>query len=99
MRKPVAVALLFLAVVLAGDRLGAGVLRRLLLQSQSRFSTVYRGAARADVLVVGDSRAVNGVNRSEAQRLGGQRVFNLGYNGMGSVLTEALIADYLDHNA
>src|SRR3954463_6646537 len=98
MKKFLLAALLLSCVVLAGDRLGSALLRRLLLESQARFARLYHGGISADILVVGDSRAVNAVNPAAAHNVTGQTVFNLGYNGMSTSIAEALVADYLDHN-
>jgi hypothetical protein len=98
MRRTVIWLLALVLVVLAGDRLGAFVFRRVLLRSQFRFSRVYRGDARADVVVLGDSRGVHSFYVPAIERFTGLRAFNLSYNSMTPPIAEALIADYLDRN-
>lgn len=85
-------------VVIAGDRLGAFVCSRILVQSQFRFSRVYRGGTLTDVLVIGDSRSVHAFYAPAIERLTGRPALNLSYNSMSMPIAEALLADYLDRN-
>src|SRR5207253_3792665 len=85
-------------VVLAGDRIGAYIGRRLLLASQFRFSRIYRGGSNADILVIGDSRGVHSFYAPEIERLTGRPALNLSFNSMSVPIAEALFADYLEHN-
>lgn len=63
----------------------------------SRFARLYRDRdLYADVVALGDSRAVNSFNSAELTRLTDLKWFNLGYNGMDPVIMEAMIADYLE---
>lgn len=86
-------------VVFAGDRLLAAAAGRVLAQSQFRFALLQRGGQQASVLVLGDSRGVNGFYAPEIERRTGERVFNLSYNGMSARIAEAVLSDYLARNA
>jgi len=90
--------MLLLLVVVAGDRIGAWVCSRVLLQSQFRFSRIYRGGTAADVLIIGDSRGVHSFYAPSVERLTGRPALNLSFNSMSMPIAEALLADYLDHN-
>ena len=89
----------FCALVYFGDRVIADFLERIILESQTRFSTVYRGGRERSVLVLGNSRGVNAIYAPATQDIIGIPVLNLSYNGMSMELAEALLADYLDRNA
>lgn len=92
-----AAALVVLAFV--GDRILAAGCRHLLLDSQQRFSVMYRGGVPpGSVLVVGDSRGVNSVYAPAASAVAGRLVFNLSYNGMSTEVAEAVVSDCLDLN-
>jgi hypothetical protein len=94
-----AVWLAVLAIVtLAGDRLGAFVCSRVLIASQFRFSRVYRGGTKADILVIGDSRGVHSFYAPAIERLTGRSALNLSFNSMSMPIAEALLADHLDRN-
>jgi hypothetical protein len=85
------------ALVLAGDRLIAGLLDFALPYSQFRFSRALRGGERAEVLIIGDSRPVS-LYAPEIERRVGVSVFNLSYNGMSTLITEPMLREYLARN-
>lgn len=94
--------LLLLGIVAASflvmDRvLGLG-LQALLKQSEFRFARLYRGGLEADIIVLGNSRAVNAFYAPEMNRLLEKDVFHLGYNGMSMEIAELLFLDYLEYN-
>jgi len=93
-----AVALLCV-IVLAGDRALAGLMRRALPYSGVRFSLALRPSTERRVLVLGNSRAATGFNAPEVQRRLGVPTLNLAYNGMSTVIAEAMLRGYLAHNA
>lgn len=84
--------------IVAGDRLLAAVLRQVLIRSEFRYSRLYRGGNRADILILGDSRGVHSFYAPAIEELTGLRAFNLSYNSMSSRIAEAVLLDYLDHN-
>src|SRR6267378_4905378 len=86
-------------LVLGGDRWLASGLDREIAGSRFRFSLVQRGGLTAKVLVLGDSRAVNGFYAPKMEHLTGVSVLNLGYNGMSMLIEEAVLRDYLTRNA
>jgi hypothetical protein len=87
------------ACVIAGDRALAGFLDAQLLRSQFRFSVAARGGLPESLLVLGDSRGVNGLYAPELEKLTGMRVLNLAFNGMSTLVAEAVLRDYLERNA
>ncbi len=89
---------LFAIVTIAGDRLGAFVCGRILVASQFRFSRVYRGGTKADVIVIGDSRGVHSFYAPSIEKVTGRPALNLSYNAMSMPIAEALLSDFLDHN-
>jgi len=86
------------AIALAGDRLLARAGSAALMSSELRFSVATRGALSAEVLVLGDSRAVNSFWTPELVRVSGRSAFSLAFNGMSTLTAEALLRDYLGRN-
>jgi lysophospholipase L1-like esterase len=87
------------ALVVAGDRALAALFDLGLPHSEFRFSLALRGGQPANLLVLGDSRAVNGLYTPELERLTRVPVLNLAYNGMSTLIAEAVLRDYLARNA
>ena len=83
----------------AADRLIALGLEHVVTSSQFRLSIAYRGGHSTDILALGNSRAVNAFHAPTLSKRLGQRVFHLGYNGMSMVVANAVLSDYLAHNA
>lgn len=88
----------FLIVVLIGDHVLAWGLHKFLVQSQFRYSRLYRGGNDADILIFGDSRGVHSFYAPAIEELTGRKVLNLSYNSLSPEVTEALLLDYLDRN-
>lgn len=78
--------------------MGTGI-HSLVLKSKLRFSRLYSGQIQPDVLVVGNSRAVNGLYVPELERQLGQSVDSIAYNGVTAEVSYALSADAFDHGA
>ncbi|MEA2339320.1 MAG: hypothetical protein QOE82_3327, partial [Thermoanaerobaculia bacterium] len=97
-RKAAASLLALLILVIAGDRLLSAALRRTLMGSHFRFATVLRPGVDADIIVMGDSRGVTSIYVPEVERLSGLHTFSFAYNGMPTVVSEVMLADYLQHN-
>jgi hypothetical protein len=89
---------LLAACVFAGDRALSWLFDAQLLRSQFRFSVAARGGLPPSLLVLGDSRAVNGLYAPELEKHTGMRVLNLAYNGMSTLVAEAVLRDYLAKN-
>ena len=80
------------------DRTSGFFLNQLVKESGFRFSKLYKGGQTADIVVLGNSRAVNGFFAPEMEKRTGQSVFHLGYNGMSTEICEAIFLDYLEYN-
>ena len=90
--------LVLVALAFVGDRLLALVLRSALAHSQLRLSVAARGGQPSGVLILGDSRGVNGFYAPELKRRLDEPVFNLSYQGMSTRIEEAVLRDYLRWN-
>lgn len=86
---------LLAALAWAGDAALAWLAEKALLRSQNRFSRLYAGAAEADALALGNSRAVNAFHVPEAERRTGARWESLAYNGVSMEVAECLLRDHL----
>lgn len=86
------------ALAFAGDRLLARAGAAALLSSELRFSVATRGGLAADVVVLGDSRAVNSFWTPELERVSGRPAFSLAFNAMSTLTAEAVLRDYLARN-
>jgi hypothetical protein len=82
----------------SADRVGAYALDLLVKQSGFRFSELYAGGKSAEIVVLGNSRAVNAFYAPDLEGELGRSVFHLGYNGMSTELCEVFLMDYLDRN-
>jgi hypothetical protein len=96
---PLAYIAAVIAILFAGDRVGGFVLGQLVERSEFRFSRMYRGGIDADILAIGDSRAVHSVYAPEIGKDTCMSVFNAAFNGMSTEIAEAVVQDYLAHNA
>jgi len=87
----------FIVVLLffAGDRLFGWVLKQLTEKSQFRYSRLYQGKAKADILLVGNSRGLI-FYQPHIEKITGKKTFNISYNGMPINLAEVLVKDYLE---
>jgi len=90
--------LVLAALAFVGDRLLALALRSAVSHSQLRLSVAARGGVPAGVLILGDSRGVNGFYAPELKQRLGRPVFNLSFQGMSTVIEEAVLRDYLRWN-
>lgn len=90
---------IFAGALLALDFLCGVCVQTVISRSGFRFARLY-GDRRmaADVVVLGNSRAVNSFYVPELEKRTGLRWLNLGYNGIGPRLVEALLLDYLDRH-
>ncbi|MGH9887304.1 MAG: hypothetical protein ACREBE_17380 [bacterium] len=97
-RRAVLRLLALAALVFVGDRLLAWAGSSALRSSELRFSVAARGAIATDVLVLGDSRAVNSFWPPELKRASHLSAFSLAFNGMSALTAEALLRDELARN-
>ncbi|MEM6964406.1 MAG: hypothetical protein AAF573_06545 [Bacteroidota bacterium] len=86
-----------IALFFVGDRLAGYVLKEMVSASQFRYSKIYRGAANADILLMGNSRGL-GFYQPYIEEVTGKKTFNLSYNALPMNLGRALFEDYLRHN-
>jgi len=96
MRKPWISLLLSILVALAVDRTLGYFLGHLLLESHSRLSELYSGRLKSEVLLFGNSRALQGFDAPLVARTIGAGCFNLGYNGLTGEQVEILAKDALE---
>jgi hypothetical protein len=87
----------FLTLSFVGDRLFGYFLQKITFNSQFRYSRLYRGDAKADILLVGNSRGL-GFYQPEIERLTGLNTLNISYNGMPADLASALVRDQFQKN-
>lgn len=87
--------LLFILLVLLGDRLVGRGLSKLLDKSQFRYSRLYKGKADAEILLIGNSRGLS-FFQPYIEETSGKSTFNLSYNGLPVDLAKALTEDYLE---
>ncbi len=87
----------FIVIVLffAGDRIFGWVLKQLTGKSQFRYTRLYEGKAKADILLVGNSRGLI-FYQPYIEEITGSKTMNISYNGMPIDLAEVLVKDYLE---
>lgn len=83
------------ALTFVGDRVGGFILQKLTEQSQFRYSRLYKGEAKSDILLVGNSRGLM-FYQPYIEDLTGKETFNISYNGMPMNLGRVLVEDYLE---
>jgi hypothetical protein len=86
------------ALAFALDRSVAFAAEKLVLNSRIRYSILYGGKEKYDVVILGNSRAVNGFFAPELSKRSGRRVINLGSNGVSTGLAAVLWDDYLQRH-
>lgn len=94
-QRSVAFYLLLIAIFFAGDRAAGYMLKKQVAQSQFRYSRLYNGSAKADVLLLGNSRGLT-FYQPYIEEITGKSTFNLSYNGLPMDGAEVLALDYLD---
>jgi hypothetical protein len=80
-----------------GDRLGGFVLKKMISNSEFRYSKMYRGDADCDILFLGNSRGL-GFYQPYIEEVTGKNTFNLSYNALPMNLGRVLFQDYLKYN-
>lgn len=91
--------LFVLLFALAGDRLAGAAVGVAVSRSQLRFSRLYSGRMTPEVLVLGNSRAVNTVYAPQLSKELSLSVDSLAYNGVTVDIARALALDALDRGA
>jgi hypothetical protein len=88
----------FIMLYFIGDRIIANQLYQVVKSSQFRFSEIYNGNQKNEILILGNSRGVNSFYVPELNRRLNKKVFNLSYNGMDMEIVKILFYDYLEKN-
>ncbi len=84
-----------IALFLIGDRLGGYILESIVLKSKFRYSRLYRGEAKADILLVGNSRGLS-FYQPYMEEMTGKSTFNVSYSAMPMTLAEVFVKDYFE---
>ncbi|GAB4498988.1 MAG: hypothetical protein OHK0019_35340 [Saprospiraceae bacterium] len=85
----------FLLILFSGDRLAGHFLQKQVEKSQFRYSRLYRGEGKADILLLGNSRGLT-FYQPYIEEVTGKTTFNLSYNGLPMDVAKVLVFDYLD---
>ncbi len=90
---------IFAVIILffVGDRCGGFVLKKMVSNSEFRYSKMYRGDADCDILFMGNSRGL-GFYQPYIEEVTGKKTFNLSYNALPMNLGRVLLQDYLKYN-
>ena len=86
------------AVTFVADRTFGWGGTRLLMESQIRFSRLYKGDLSADVLILGHSSDVDSLFVPALEERTGSRVRSLAWNGLSAEIAEALWLDWVDRH-
>lgn len=98
LRKYFLYILLFFTTLYSGDRfISFGINKFLVKSSNFRYSRLYRGEAKADILLIGNSRGLS-FYQPIIEETTRHSTFNLSYNGLPTNLALALFKDYLINN-
>lgn len=98
LRKTLIWTLFFVTALFAGDRLLGWICGQLTTHSHFRYAKMYEGGMDAEVLIVGNSRGVNGFYVPEMEKALGKKVFNISFNGLRMDIARSLIEDYVTLN-
>ncbi len=85
------------AIIFSGDRLIGSFMKKIVDESQFRYSRLYNSTEDADILLLGNSRGLT-FFQPEIERITSRSTFNFSYNGMPMDLGKVLVQDYLDHH-
>lgn len=95
LRKRLTWLVLLLVFAFVGDRFGGWILGKIRDNSQFRYSRLYTNRAKADILLVGNSRGLP-LFQPYVEEATGKTTLNLSYNGLPNYLGVAFVLDYLD---
>ncbi len=95
LKKRLTWLVLLLVFTFVGDRLGGWVLGKIRDKSEFRYSRLYTDRAKADILLVGNSRGLP-LFQPYVEEATGKTTMNLSYNGLPNYLGVAFVLDYLD---
>lgn len=97
LKKRITWGISFILVFLIGDRAASFLLHQSVEHSQFRYSRLYTDRAKADILLVGNSRGLD-FFQPHVEALSERSTFNVSYNGMTMDVANVLIQDYLDRS-
>ncbi|MFK8057189.1 MAG: hypothetical protein AB8F78_13785 [Saprospiraceae bacterium] len=86
---------LVLIVTFVGDRLMAHLLTNAVDKSEFRYSRLYAGEGKADIVFLGNSRGLN-FFQPYIEQATGKTTLNLSYNAMPADIGGVLLRDYMD---
>src|SRR3972149_2718659 len=89
---------LFLVTLFRSDRIGGALLENVLYRSPQRYSMLYEGRYRGEVVAIGNSRGVHVLDGALIEERAGTSVTNIGHNAMTPTVIRAIFNDYLEHN-
>ncbi len=78
-----------------GDRLGGLILSKITAKSQFRYARLYEGQAKADILLLGNSRGLI-FYQPHIEAITQKSTLNLSYNSMPIDLGRVVVTDYLE---
>ena len=73
-----------------GDRLAGLILKKMVANSQFRYSKMYQGKAEGEILFMGNSRGL-GFYQPYIEEVTGKKTFNLSYNALPLNLGRVLL--------
>ncbi len=85
----------FIILLFVGDRAGGLFLYTQAIDSQFRYTQLYRREARADILLLGNSRGLT-FYQPYIEQITGKTTCNLSYNGLPIDAAKCLTLDFLD---
>lgn len=88
----------FLAILFIGDRVGGNLIDRVMMRTKFRYPLLYTGDLPADIIVLGNSRALHMFHPPAINDATGLRCVNLSFNALPTVAMPALWEDYLDRH-
>lgn len=100
LKKLIVLLVLFLSLLFFFDRLSSFFCKYLLKKSEFRFSRAFFSNdknPKPNVLILGNSRGVNGIYAPDLNEYG-YEAFNLSYNGMNLELAKIVLESYLINN-
>ncbi|MEZ6098808.1 MAG: hypothetical protein R3E01_07550 [Pirellulaceae bacterium] len=98
-RARIAIVGLFLTVLFLGDRLMARAVDAVFMRTKFRYPMLYAGELPADIVFLGNSRALHMFHCPAVRETTGLRAANIGFNGLPTIAMAPLWHDYLEHHA
>lgn len=87
--------LVLLILVFIGDRVGGWLLTNVAMKSNFRYSRLYSGKAKSDILLLGNSRGLI-FYQPYIEEITEKSTFNFSYNGMPIHIGKVMVEDYVE---